>query len=81
MDGATNDLLDVFSTNAPNQDAAQNTNSALDDIFAQGSQPLAPKANEIPTNDKMAFLNQFYAEGSNQAAAQQPNPQSQFNTQ
>ncbi len=81
---AADDLLDVFSTNAPAQVPAsgeanaQPASDPLNDIFAAGSQPLAPKVQEIPTNDKLSQLNAFYSQapagGQPGAGAQaQPN--------
>ena len=64
---AADDLLDVFSTNAPAQvpaggdGSAQPASDPLNDIFAAGNEPLAPKVQDIPSNDKLSQLNAFYS--------------------
>ena len=54
----TNDLFDVFSTNAPQGggDAGKPASDPLNDIFAQGDKPLAP----LPNTDKLSMLQGFY---------------------
>ena len=54
--------MDIFGVDSgANNGAAGNQNDALNDIFAAGSQPLAPKVNEMPGGgDKYSQLNSFY---------------------
>lgn len=54
----TNDLFDVFATNAPQGggDSGSKPADPLADIFAQGNQPLA----EVPATDKLSMLQGFY---------------------
>lgn len=57
----TNDLFDVFSTNAPA--GGGDSGKAADplaNIFAAGDQPLAPNPASIPNNDKLSLLQGFY---------------------
>ena len=72
----TNDLFDVFSTNAPAGGAETPGQAAdpLGDIFAAGNQPLAPNPTSIPNTDKLSMLQGFYNNEQQPGGAQaQPN--------